>query len=90
MIQLPSRIADRVLDDVARKPNYDFANSAWRSAAIILFLGGVHLTYTAFTHKFNPTEGQLETAMQRTPMRISRQPRCGMPGSASNSVIASV
>jgi hypothetical protein len=26
------------------------------SATIILFLGGVHLAYTAFTHKFNPTE----------------------------------
>jgi len=43
------------------------------SATIILFLGGLHLAYTAFTHKFNPTEGQLETAMKRTPMRISDQ-----------------
>jgi hypothetical protein len=43
------------------------------SAAIILFLGGVHLVYTAFTHKLDPTEGQVETAMRRTPMRISAQ-----------------
>ena len=41
------------------------------SAAITLFLGGVHLKYTAFAHKLNPLEGQLETAMRRTPMRIS-------------------
>lgn len=43
------------------------------SAAIILYLGGVHLVYTAFTHKLNPAEEQLETAMTRTPMRISAQ-----------------
>lgn len=43
------------------------------SAAIILFLGAVHLKYTAFTHLLNPVEGQLETAMRQTPMRISPQ-----------------
>jgi hypothetical protein len=43
------------------------------SAAIILFLGGVHLVYTAFTHKLDPTEEQVETAMRQTPMRISAQ-----------------
>lgn len=43
------------------------------SAAIILFLGGVHLQYTAFTPNLNPVDGQLETAMRRTPMRISGQ-----------------
>lgn len=43
------------------------------SAAITLFLGAVHLQYTAFTHTLNPVEGQLETAMRRTPMRISAQ-----------------
>ena len=43
------------------------------SAAITLFLGGVHLKYTAFTRKLNPVEGQLETAMRQTPMRISAQ-----------------
>lgn len=43
------------------------------SAAIILYLGGVHLVYTAFTHKLNPAEEHLETAMRRTPMRISAQ-----------------
>jgi hypothetical protein len=39
--------------------------------AIILFLGGVHLAYTFFTHKFSPTEGQLETAMKQAAPRIS-------------------
>jgi hypothetical protein len=43
------------------------------SAAIMLFLGGVHLVYTAFTHKLNPSEGQVERAMRRTPIRISAQ-----------------
>lgn len=43
------------------------------SAAIILSLGGVHLVYTAFTHKLTPAEEQLENAMSRTPMRISAQ-----------------
>ena len=28
---------------------------------------------TAFTHKFNPTEGQPETTMKRAPVRISGQ-----------------
>lgn len=41
------------------------------SAAIILFLGSVHLTYTFFTHKFSPSEGQLETAMKQVAPRIS-------------------
>ncbi len=40
-------------------------------AAIILFLGGVHLAYTFFTQKFSPTEGQLETAMKQVAPRIS-------------------
>jgi hypothetical protein len=40
------------------------------SAAIMLFLGGVHLLYTAFTPKLNPSEGQVETAMRRSPIRI--------------------
>jgi hypothetical protein len=43
------------------------------SAAIMLFLGSVHLAYTAFTHKFSPTDGRLETAMKGTAMRISDQ-----------------
>ena len=41
------------------------------SAAIILFLGSVHLAYTFFTPKFNPTDGQVETAMKRVAPRIS-------------------
>jgi len=40
-------------------------------AAIILFLGSVHLAYTFFTPKFNPTDEQLETAMKRVAPRIS-------------------
>src|SRR5262250_2533106 len=40
-------------------------------AAIILFLGSVHLAYTFFTPKFNPTDGELETAMKRVAPRIS-------------------
>ena len=40
-------------------------------AAIILFLGGVHLAYTFFTHQFSPTEGPLETAMKQAAPRIS-------------------
>lgn len=40
-------------------------------AAIVLFLGGVHLAYTFFTHNFSPTEGQLETAMKQAAPRIS-------------------
>ena len=40
-------------------------------AAIILFLGSVHLAYTFFTPKFNPTDGQVETAMKRVAPRIS-------------------
>ena len=43
------------------------------SAAIILYLGGVHLMYTAFSLKLNPAEEHLQTAMRRTPMRISAQ-----------------
>ena len=43
------------------------------SAAIILFLGSVHLAYTMFTQNFSPTDAQLEIAMKRTPMVISRQ-----------------
>jgi hypothetical protein len=43
------------------------------SAAIILFLGSVHLAYTMFTQKFSPTDGQLEIAMKHTPVVISRQ-----------------
>src|SRR5215813_9054463 len=41
-------------------------------AAIVLFLGGVHLAYTLFTDKFSPTEGQVETAMKQAAPRISR------------------
>src|SRR5215467_9828020 len=40
-------------------------------ATIVLFLGGVHLAYTLFTHKFSPTEGQVETAMKQAAPRIS-------------------
>lgn len=43
------------------------------SAAIILYLGGTHLVYTAFTHGLDPAEAQLETVMRRTPMRISAE-----------------
>jgi len=42
-------------------------------AAIILFLGSVHLAYTFFTHKFSPADAQLETAMKQVPPRISRE-----------------
>jgi len=41
------------------------------SAGIILFLGSVHLAYTFLTHKFSPTEKQLETAMKQVAPRIS-------------------
>ena len=37
----------------------------------MLFLGGMHLAYTFFTHKFRPTEGHLETAMKQVAPRIS-------------------
>jgi hypothetical protein len=43
------------------------------SAAIILFIGSVHLRYTAFTHKLDPADGRLEMAMKGTAMRISGQ-----------------
>src|SRR5215469_5209651 len=43
------------------------------SAAIILFLGSVHLAYTMFTQKFSPTDGQLEIAMKHTGVVISGQ-----------------
>ena len=43
------------------------------SAAIILFLGSVHLAYTMFTEQFNPTDGQLVTGMKHTAVLISRQ-----------------
>src|SRR5262245_28612922 len=42
-------------------------------AAIILFLGGVHLAYTFFTHKFSPTEPELEAAMRQVAPRISSE-----------------
>jgi len=40
-------------------------------AAVILFLGSVHLAYTFFTHKFSPSQGQLETTMKQVAPRIS-------------------
>ena len=40
-------------------------------AAIILYLGSVHLAYTFFTQNFHPTDTQLETAMKRVAPRIS-------------------
>ena len=40
-------------------------------AAVILFLGNVHLAYTFFTHKFSPSQGQLETTMKQVAPRIS-------------------
>lgn len=43
------------------------------SAAIILFLGSVHLAYTMFTQNFSPTDRQLEIAMKHTQMVLSRQ-----------------
>jgi hypothetical protein len=43
------------------------------SAAIMLFIGSVHLKYTAFTHKLDPADGRLEMAMKGTAMRISGQ-----------------
>ena len=58
------------------------------SAGIILFLGSVHLAYTFLTHKFSPTEEQLETAMKHVASRIPAKPRCGRSGSASTSVTA--
>jgi hypothetical protein len=42
-------------------------------AAIFLYLGSVHLTYTFFTHKFSPRESQLETAMKEVAPRISSE-----------------
>lgn len=42
-------------------------------AAIILFLASVHLVYTFFTHKFSPTDGQLEAAMKQIAPRISSE-----------------
>jgi hypothetical protein len=41
------------------------------SAAIMLFLGCIHLAYTFFTNKFSSSEGQLETAMKQVAPRIS-------------------
>jgi hypothetical protein len=41
------------------------------SAGIILFLGSVHLAYTFLTHKFSPTEKQLETAMKQVAPHVS-------------------
>jgi len=55
------------------EPNHDLAKPDWASAAIILFLGRVHLAYTFFSHKFSPAERQLETAMKQVPPRISRE-----------------
>src|SRR5215470_16853880 len=43
------------------------------SAGMILFFGSVHLAYTFLTHKFSPTEKQLETAMKQVAPRISRE-----------------
>ena len=43
------------------------------SAAILLYLGSVHLAYTLLTHKFSPTEGQLETSMKQVAPRISSE-----------------
>ena len=43
------------------------------SAAIILYLGSVHLAYTMFTQNFSPTDGQLEVAMKHAQMVISRE-----------------
>ena len=43
-------------------------------AAIVLFLGGMHLAYTFFTHKFSPTEGQAETAMKQAAPLIRIRP----------------
>ena len=40
-------------------------------ATIILFLGSVHLAYTFFTHKFSPSQGQLESAMKQVAPRVS-------------------
>jgi hypothetical protein len=40
-------------------------------AAIILFLGSVHLAYTFFTRKFSPVEGQVEMGMKQVAPRIS-------------------
>jgi hypothetical protein len=43
------------------------------SAAIVLYLGCVHLAYTFFTHKFSPREAQLEIAMKQVAPRISSE-----------------
>jgi hypothetical protein len=43
------------------------------SAVILLYLGSVHLAYTLLTHKFNPTEGQLESSMKQVAPRISNE-----------------
>ena len=43
------------------------------SAAILFYLGTIHLMYTVFTRNFSPTDAQLETAMQQVAPRISSQ-----------------
>ena len=40
-------------------------------AAVILFLGSVHLAYTFFTDKFSLTDSQLENQMKQVAPRIS-------------------
>jgi hypothetical protein len=47
------------------------------SAVIFLYLGSVHLAYTLLIHKFNPTEGQLESAMKQVAPRISNEMTMG-------------
>ena len=43
------------------------------SAAIMLFLGSMHLAYTFFTDELAPVDGQLETAMKHVAVRISSE-----------------
>jgi hypothetical protein len=43
------------------------------SAAILLYLGGVHLAYTFLTHKFSPAERPLELSMKQVAPRISSE-----------------
>ena len=43
------------------------------SAAILLYLGSIHLAYTLLTHNFSPTQAQLETSMKQVAPRISSE-----------------
>jgi hypothetical protein len=54
------------------------------SAGIILFLSSVHLAYTFLTHKFSPTEKQLETAMKQ----VAPRARLAVPAQTAHRAVA--